>query len=49
MSDIPDITQTIDLSLLSEQDLMTMYHNVYECGCDACTEKLEAIAEEFFK
>lgn len=40
---------TRDLSLLSEDELRAEYHNVYECGCAVCSEKLEAIAEEFFK
>lgn len=38
-----------DLSLLTEAELMEQYHNVYECGCEVCNEKLDAIAEEFFK
>lgn len=39
----------LDLSLLTDEELLAEYHNVYECGCDICSEKLEALAEEFFK
>lgn len=44
-----EFDQTVDLSLFTEAELIEQYHNVYECGCDVCNEKLEAIAEEFFK